>query len=112
MHASDVEQFARDNKDTLQIVGVGSQDSFPEAIDFLGDTGIGGADSELTMLWEGTGNLWRINGVRTNSAMQLYTHDLSQASGVIFFNGNGRDVVLDAVVTTPWAPDDSPHLAG
>lgn len=93
-------------------MGVGSQDSFGEAIDFLGDTGIGGADSELTMLWEGSGNLWRINAVRTNSAMQLYTHDLSQASGVIFFNPNGREVVLDAATQEPWAPADSPHLAG
>lgn len=93
-------------------MGVGSQDDFAEAQDFLGDTGVGGASSELTMLWEGSGNIWALNNVRTNSAMQLYSHDLSQASGVIFFNNNGRSVVLDAVVQEPWAPADSPNLIG
>ena len=83
---------------------MGSQDTFPEAQDFLGDTGIGGATSDLTMLWERTGNIWAINSVRINSAMQLFSHDLSQQSDVIFFNDDGRTVVLDAAVQVPWAP--------
>ena len=57
-----------------------------------------------TMLWEGSGNVWRINNVRTNSAMQLFSHDLTQQSGVIFFNDRGRSIVLDAAIQTPWAP--------
>lgn len=56
------------------------------------------------MLWEATGNIWRINSVRTNSAMQLYSYDLSQQSGIIFFNDHGRGVVLDAAIQIPWAP--------
>ena len=93
-------------------MGVGGQDTFSQSQDFLRDTGIGGADSELTMLWEGSGNIWALNNVRTNSAMQLYSYDLSQASGVIFFNNDGRSVVLDAVIQEPWAPADSPNLIG
>ena len=91
-------------------MGVGSQDDFGQAQDFLGDTGVGGAASELTMLWEGSGDIWGINNVRTNSAMQLFSYDLSRQSGLIFFNDSGRATVLDASIQTPWAPDDSPNL--
>jgi hypothetical protein len=56
------------------------------------------------MLWERTGQVWQLNNVRTNSAMQLYSHDLSQQSGIIFFNNDGRSIVLDAAVQAPWAP--------
>jgi len=94
------------------VVGVGSQDSFSESQDFLKDTGIGGPGSELTMLWEGSGNIWNLNSVRINSAMQLFSYDLSQASAVIFFNEDGRQVVLDAVVQEPWAPADSVNVTG
>ena len=55
------------------------------------------------MLWERTGNIWSINGVCVNSAMQLYSHDLTQESSVIFFNDQGRQVVLDASSQQPWA---------
>ncbi len=93
-------------------MGVGSQDDFERAQDFLRDTGVGGAESELTMLWEGSGNIWSLNNVRTNSAMQLFSYDLSQQSGIIFFNNDGRGVVLDASIQEPWAPADSPNLIG
>ena len=55
------------------------------------------------MLWEPSGAAWRINAVRTNSSMQLFTHDLLEKSSVIFFNDNGREVVLDAAPNEPWA---------
>lgn len=93
-------------------MGVGAQDDFGEAQDFLGDTGVGGADSVITMLWEGSGNIWGLNNVRTNSAMQLFSYDLSQQSGIFFFNNNGRAVVLEASVQEPWAPAGSPSLIG
>ena len=95
----------------MQVIGVGSQDDFELTQGFLDDTGI--RDSEgLTMLWESSGNIWSLNSVRTNSSMQLYTHDLTQASSIIFFNDKGRSVVLDAAVQEPWAPTDSPNLVG
>ena len=93
-------------------MGVGSQYDFEGAREFLINTGVGGADSAITLLWEGSGNIWGLNNVRTNSAMQLFSHDLSQQSGIIFFNDNGRAVVLDASVQEPWAPAGSPNLLG
>jgi len=95
----------------LQVVGVGAQDDFAYAQRFLNDTGVGSPDSPVQMLWEGTGNIWSINQVRVNSAMQLFSHDLSSQSGLIFFNDDGRSVVLDAAVQVPWAPEDSPNLS-
>ncbi len=92
-------------------MGVGSQDDFESSQDFLDDTGLGDSEA-LTMLWEGSGNIWGLNNVRTNSSMQLFTHDLSQASGIIFFNNDGRGVVLNAAVQEPWAPAGAPYLLG
>ena len=93
-------------------MGVGAQDDFEEAQDFLNDTGVGGPNSEITMLWEGSSNIWNLNNVRVNSAMQLFSYDLSQQSGVIFFNKSGRSIVLDASIQEPWAPADAPYLIG
>ena len=59
------------------------------------------------MLWERQGNFWKLQNVSHNSAMQLYSYDLAQESGVIFFNHQGREVVLDATTQSPWAPADS-----
>ncbi len=110
-HAADVAQFALEHNEVLQVVGVGSQDDFELTQDFLDTTGT--RDSEvLTMLWEGSGNIWGLNDVRTNSAMQLFTHDLTQGSGIIFFNDDGRSIVLDAAIQEPWAPADAPYLLG
>lgn len=64
------------------------------------------------MLWEGSGNIWALNNVRTNSAMQLFSYDMSQQSNRIFFNDDGRSVVLDAAVQEPWAPASSPNVTG
>lgn len=96
----------------MQVVGVGSQDDFQESQDFLGDTGIGGVGSELTMLWEQSGNIWGLNNIRVNSAMQLFSYDLSRQSDVIFFNPKGKSIVLDAAIQEPWAPAGSPNLLG
>lgn len=58
------------------------------------------------MLWERSGNIWALNNVRTNSAMQLFSFDLSQESSLLFFNPDGRAAVLDAAIQTPWAPEN------
>ena len=79
---------------------MGAQDDFEYGQDFLATTGM----KTTTMLWERTGVIWSINNVRVNSAMQLYSHDLSQQSGLIFFNNDGRQIVLDAATQPPWAP--------
>lgn len=96
----------------MQVIGVGSQDDFEFAQDFLNDTGVDPSGGELTMLWEGSGNIWDLNSIRSNSSMQLFSFDLSRESQVIFFNDAGRSTVLDASVQEPWAPAGAPHLAG
>lgn len=106
-----MEQFALEHKDTIQVVGVGSQDYFGLSQGFLDDTGIAGSEV-LTMLWEDSGRLWRLNDVRTNSSIQLYPHDLGQPSGVMLYNDRGLQTVLDAVIQEPWAPADAPFLLG
>ena len=59
---------------------------------------------DTTMLWEASGNIWRLQNVGHNSSMQLYSYDLTQESGVLFFNSEGRQIVLDASTQQPWAP--------
>ena len=85
----------------MQVIGVGAQDDFEGVQKFLNRTGM----TDTTMLWEPQGNFWSLQNVSHNSAMQLYSFDLSQESGVIFFNDQGRQVVLDAAGQTPWAPN-------
>lgn len=85
---------------------MGAQDDFEFAQEFLDHTGM----ADTTMLWEGSGNIWQLNGVRVNSAMQLYSYDLSRKSDLIFFNDDGRRVALDASIQEPWAPPGSPNL--
>ena len=81
------------------MIGVGAQDDFEGVQSFLDKTGM----KDTPMLWEQTGNIWRIQNANHNSAMQLFSFDLSQASGIIFFNERGRQVVLDASTQYPWA---------
>lgn len=66
-----------------------------------------GPDSEVDLLWERSCNAWNINSIRTNSAMQLFTHDLTQKSNPIFFNNDGRSLVLETSPNEPWAGGDS-----
>jgi len=89
---------------------VGSQDDFGYAQRFLNDTNIG--NGEVTMLWERSGKVWNINQVRSNSALQLFSYDLSSQSQTIAFNDPGREVVLETIVQEPWAPPGAPFLGG
>ena len=84
----------------MQVIGVGAQDDFEQAQRFLTRTGM----RDTTMLWEQSGNFWRLENVGHNSAMQLYSFDLTKKSGVIFFNAQGREAVLEAAIEAPWKP--------
>ena len=99
-HAAELEQFARDHEDVLQVVGVGSQERFTDAEDFLSDTGL----TTLPLLWESSGALWRLNNISRNSAVQLATFDLSELSREFSFNDSGRLTALDAAGQPPWSP--------
>lgn len=96
----------------MQVIGVGSDDDFDYAQRFLSSTKVGAEDSPMTMLWEGSGNLWSLNNVSRNSAIQLFSYDLSKRSSQLWFNDRGRSVILDAVIQEPWAPAGSPNLIG
>ena len=82
------------------MIGVGSQDDFGQAVDFVVDTGL----DSTAMLWEDTGALWRIHEIHNNSSLQLFSHDLDRASQVFFFTDQGRRTILDAAPMAPWAP--------
>lgn len=98
--APDVEQFARDNSEIVQIIGVGTQDDFALAQDFVDRTGLNSVD----LLWDPTRVSWNTVGVRTNSAMQLYSHDLSQKSSIVFWSDDTKQLVLEAAPQEPFAP--------
>ena len=83
------------------MIGVGAQDDFEQVQRFLNKIGM----KDTAMLWEGGGNICRIQNVSHTSAMQLYSYDLTQESGVISFNDQGRQVGIDASSQTPWAPE-------
>jgi hypothetical protein len=87
----------------VQVIGVGALDSFEDVQTFLNRTGM----TDTMMLWESKGNLWRLQNVSHNSSMQLYSYDLSKESGVIFFNDQGRKIVLESAGVSPWAPGAS-----
>lgn len=81
-------------------MGVGSQDDFDEAVDFLDDTGI----ESFTMLWEQTGVAWAINQVRVNSSIQLFSYDLAHKSNVASFSEANSFAILNAATDPPWVP--------
>ncbi|MEM7095765.1 MAG: hypothetical protein AAF567_22375 [Actinomycetota bacterium] len=83
----------------MQIVGVGSQESFEDALDFLDETGL----TTLPLLWERSGALWRLNEISRNSAVQLITPGLDHLSQEFTFNDGGRITILDASVQPPWS---------
>lgn len=68
--AAGVEQFARQNEDTLTVVGLGTQDSLEEAEEFV-------ADNELTirMLWDATYQSWAELGVSLQPSAMLLSPD-------------------------------------
>ena len=59
------------------------------------------------MLWESSGVAWRMSNVRANSSLQLFSHDLTEKTQLIWFNDRGREAILDAAPQDPWAPAGS-----
>lgn len=88
----------RENADMAPVVGIGAQDDFEEARHFLNKTGV-----HTTIVWEGGGNIWRIQNLSHTPAMQVYSYDLTHGSGVVSFNNRGRQVVFDASSQPAWA---------
>jgi len=68
--AAGVEQFARQNEDTLTVVGLGTQDSLEEAEAFVADHGL-----TIRMLWDGTYQSWAELGVSLQPSAMLLSPD-------------------------------------
>jgi hypothetical protein len=76
------------------VVGVGAQDDFDYALDFLESTGV----ETPTMLWDPSRETWRSFGVSINSQMMLLTPDLSAGTELFYgFGEDDRAAILEAL---------------
>ena len=76
------------------MIGLGTQDDFELAIDFLDRTGV----QTPTMLWDPSFSTWRAFGVQANSQMMILSADLSQGSGLTYgFDEGQRAAILEAI---------------
>lgn len=64
--APEVEQFARQHGNDIEIVGIGTQDTFGEAQDFLARHGI-----TFTLLWDESFETWQAFGVSSQPAAAM-----------------------------------------
>ena len=76
------------------MIGLGAQDDFAYARDFLADTGV----ETPTMLWDAGRSTWPAFGVRANSQMIVMSPDLEQGSNLIYgFDESQREAILGLV---------------
>lgn len=76
-------------------MGVGAQDDFEYALDFLQDTGVETPD----MVWDPSFTTWSTFGVRINSQMMLMSPDLT--TGTDLFYGFGADEQAQVLEALP-----------
>jgi hypothetical protein len=78
----------------VQVIGMGAQDDFGQARDFLDRTGV----ATPTMLWDPSFATWQAFGVQANSQMMVVSPDLAQGSSLLYgFNDDQQDAILDFV---------------
>lgn len=76
------------------MIGVGAQDDFEYAVEFLSSTGVETPD----MLWDPSFDTWSAFGVRINSQMLLMSPDLTSGTELFFgFDEVRQQEVLDAL---------------
>ena len=76
----------------MQVIGLGAQDDFAYAREFLDTTGV----ATPTMLWDPSFATWQAFGVRANSQMMVLSPDLSSGSNLIYgFNSDQQDAIVD-----------------
>lgn len=79
------------------MIGLGTQDDFAYAQEFVDTGGLTGND-ELTFLWDPSFATWQGFGVRSNSSMVLLSADLEGASNIFFgFSESEQQEILDAL---------------
>jgi peroxiredoxin len=86
--APNVEQFARDHEDQVEVIGLGTQDSLGEAREFVDTFG-----TTFTMLWDQSFQSWIELGVTAQPTAVLFAPDGSIITGWI--GGFPEDTVLD-----------------
>lgn len=69
--APDVEQFAREHGDVVDLIGLGTQDNSDDAIDFIEK----GGTVSFPMYWDETFISWQAFGVRSQPAAALLSPD-------------------------------------
>lgn len=78
----------------MQVIGLGAQDDFALARDFIDRGGLTTPD----MLWDPSFSTWQTFGVTANSQMIVLSPDLSQGSTLIFgFDEAKREQILELV---------------
>lgn len=68
--APEVEQFAREHANEVQVVGLGTQDSLGEADEFVEDYG-----TTFPMLWDESSQSWIELGVTSQPTAVMFTPD-------------------------------------
>ena len=69
--APDVEQFARDHIDDVEVIGFGTQDSEEEAYEFVAERGT----ESFTMLWDESFETWSALGISGQPTLVLLDTD-------------------------------------
>lgn len=78
------------------MIGIGAQDDFEYALDFVADTGV----ETPTMLWDPSFATWSTFGVRLNSQMLVMSSDLTSVTDLFYgFGAEQQQLVLDAIPT-------------
>ena len=76
----------------MQVIGLGAQDSFTYAQEFLE----AGRLETPTMLWDPSFTTWQLFGVQANSQMMVVSADLEQGSNLIYgFDDGQREAILE-----------------
>ena len=86
--APDVEQFARAHADEVTVIGLGTQDSLGEAVDFVEQFG-----TTFTMLWDESFQSWIELGVSSQPTAVFVSPDGEVITGWI--GGFPGDTVLE-----------------
>lgn len=74
------------------MIGLGAQDDFAYARDFLDKGGL----ETPTMLWDPSFETWRAFGVQANSQMMVISPDLQSGSSLIYgFSDDQRAAILE-----------------
>ena len=76
------------------MIGVGAQDDFPYAQDFIATTGT----ETPAMLWDPSFTTWQAFGVRRNSDMMIASADLAMGTDLFFgFSDEQQQAIIDSL---------------